>query len=51
MHHHLMKNPNQNAAVFAASEQVRRINSNVYLGINTISYPENWFVQLWTGRT
>ena len=34
-------NSESNAAVFAASGQVRRIDSNVYLGINTVSDPEN----------
>ena len=29
------------AAVFAASGRVCRIDSNVYLGINTVSDPEN----------
>ena len=30
-----------NDAVFTASGQVRHINSNVYLGINAVSNPEN----------
>ena len=33
--------PEDNAAVFAASGRVRRIDSNVYLGINTVSDPQN----------
>ena len=34
-------NSEGNASVFAASGQVRHIDSNVHLGINTVSNPEN----------